>query len=222
MTRGKSFKTLELRDAAYDILEKIQPASVRAVCYKLFTQDLIPNMGKNATGRVSRVLKEAREEDQIPWEWIVDETREAELPCTWDNPSHYAALMQDSFHQDRWQLQSHHVEVWSEKGTIRGTLAPILKEYGVTFRVLHGYSSATTLHDIAEESHYYETRDTPFVALYIGDWDPSGLHMSNADLPQRLADYGGVVEVRRIALCQHDLEDLPSFDLDTKKARFAV
>ena len=43
------------------------------------------------------------------------------------------------------------VEVWSEKGTVRGVLAPILDEYGVGFRVMHGFSSATTVHDIAEE-----------------------------------------------------------------------
>ena len=78
--RGKSCKTMALRHEAAEILEAIQPASVRAVCYKLFTQGLIPNMGKNATNRVGRVLKEAREEGYIPWDWIVDETRKAELP----------------------------------------------------------------------------------------------------------------------------------------------
>ena len=41
--------------------------------------------------------------------------------------------------------------------------------------------------------------------------------MSNVDLPQRLTEYGGVVEVQRIALRQRDLDGLPSFDLDTKK-----
>ena len=39
------------------------------------------------------------------------------------------------------------IEVWSEKGTVRGTLQPVLREFGVTFRVMHGYSSATTLHE---------------------------------------------------------------------------
>ena len=41
MAWGKSFKTLELIQAAYEILEEIQPASVRAVCYKLFNRGLI-------------------------------------------------------------------------------------------------------------------------------------------------------------------------------------
>jgi hypothetical protein len=39
------------------------------------------------------------------------------------------------------------VEVWSEKGTVRGVLDPVLKEYGVGFRVMHGFGSATSVYD---------------------------------------------------------------------------
>ena len=39
--------------------------------------------------------------------------------------------------------------MWSEKGTIRGVLKPVLDEYGVGFRVMHGFGSATEVHDVA-------------------------------------------------------------------------
>jgi hypothetical protein len=47
-----------------------------------------------------------------------------------------------------------------------------------------------------------ETRDSenPLLVLYVGDWDPSGMHMSEVDLPKRLAEYGGSVEIQRMAL----------------------
>ena len=76
------------------------------------------------------------------------------------------------------------VEVWSEKGTIRGTLAPVLQGYGVTFRVMHGYGSATAINQVATESR--EAGKT-LIVFYVGDWDPSGLHMSEVDLERRLA-----------------------------------
>ena len=41
MGRGKSRQSVELIRAAREILEAIQPASVRAVCYQLFNQKLI-------------------------------------------------------------------------------------------------------------------------------------------------------------------------------------
>ena len=61
-------------------------------------------------------------------------------------------------------MQPRRVEVWSEKGTVRGTVAPVLNEYGVTFRVMHGYGSATSIHGIAQE-----TLDStkPITVLYI-------------------------------------------------------
>ncbi len=51
-----------------------------------------------------------------------------------------------------------------------------------------GYGSATSIHGIAQETM---GSDKPFIVLYIGDWDPSGLQMSEIDLPERLARYGG-------------------------------
>ena len=79
-------KSIDLIDAAIRILEEIQPATVRAVCYRLFVEKLIDSMEKANTNKVSRLLVQAREEGGLPWEWIVDETREAECVNTWANP----------------------------------------------------------------------------------------------------------------------------------------
>jgi hypothetical protein len=125
-------------------------------------------------------------------------------------------VVQNSYRRDRWALQPRRVEVWSEKGTVRGTVAPVLEEYGVTFRVMHGYGSATALYGAAGET---AAHDAPLCVFYVGDWDPSGLHMSEVDLPRRLDRYGGNVEFIRAALTEPDVRDpsLPSFDADTKR-----
>jgi len=53
--------------------------------------------------------------------------------------------------------------------------------------------------------------------LYIGDFDPSAMHMSEVDLPGRIDKYDGVVNVTRIALTRDDCTaDLPSFPLEAK------
>lgn len=132
--RGKSKESLRLIEAARQILEEIEPASVRAVCYRLFTMGIIPNMSKGSTGKVSKQLVYARESGIIPWEWIVDETREAESVRTWTDPSEIVRSAVNGYRRDYWQEQPYRIEVWSEKGTVRGTLAPILDEYGVTFQ----------------------------------------------------------------------------------------
>lgn len=226
MSRGKSRRSLELIEACIEILQEIQPATVRAVCYRLFVLGLITSMAKNNTNKVGTQLTWAREQALIPWTWIVDETREVETVSTWADPAAFAETVTRSYRRHKWDAQPARVEVWSEKGTVRGILAPILDKYEVPFRVMHGYASATTMQAI---THTSLSTPQPLVALYVGDWDPSGLHMSEVDLPGRLAKYryleaGASVEgttpvVVRLALAAVDVADpdLPSFDADTKQ-----
>lgn len=214
MSRGRGSRSIRLIEAAKQILSEIQPASVRALCYRLFVAGLILDMGKSSTNSVSRLLRIARENGEVPWSWIVDESREAETVPTWSNPDEIIETAVRTYRRNCWQDQPCLVEVWSEKGTVRGTLSPVLKKYGVTFRVMHGYASATVINDVAEMS---SASPKPLIALYVGDWDPSGKHMSDIDLPERLTRYGGRLELTRIALLRHDLGDLPSFRPQTKR-----
>lgn len=214
--RGKAVKSLALIDAAARILEEIQPASIRAVCYRLFVAGLIPDMSVKYTGMVSKQLVYAREQGLVPWEHVVDETREAERIATWNNPAEIIDVAVRSYRKNYWSMQPAWVEVWSEKGTVRGTLAPVLKNYGVTFRVMHGYGSATSVHGIAEET---ADSDKWLTVLYVGDWDPSGMNMSESDLPRRLRLYDGDADILRIALNDDDVApgtDLPSFEIESK------
>ncbi|MES2360063.1 MAG: hypothetical protein V4529_17110 [Gemmatimonadota bacterium] len=215
--RGKSRRNIDLIEAARAILSDIQPATVRAVCYQLFTRGLIASMAKNETNKVSTQLRDAREAGSIPWAWIVDETREPERINAWENPAAFVETVKRSYRRDRWAMQPEWIEVWSEKGTIRGTLAPVLDDFGVTFRVMHGYGSSTALHQAADDSNGSAKRLT---VLYVGDWDPSGMHMSDVDLPARLARYGGNVEIVRVALTAGDLAGLPSFPAKPSDVRY--
>ena len=145
--------------------------------------------------------------DLIEWDWIVDENRSIERVPTWDEPEDYARCEAETYRRDFWDQQPHRVQVWSEKGTVRGLLAPALDHYAVGFVPVHGFSSATTAHDIAEDD---DGRD--LIVLYVGGFDPSGLFMSEADLPARFARYDGDhVKLTRIALTVEQLEGLPSF-----------
>ena len=199
---------------AGEILAEIHPATVRAVCYRLFVAGVIPDMSKGSTNAVSRRLVWAREQALMPWEWVVDETREAEQSASWRNPEELLRAAVSQYRRDYWQDQPAWVEVWSEKGTVRGTLAPVLDKYGVAFRVMHGYTSATCVNDIVELT---ASRDQPLHVLYVGDWDPSGLHMSEIGLPSRLARYGASVMMHRVALTDENVGvNLPSFPALTK------
>jgi hypothetical protein len=217
--RGKAKASLELIASCRDLLEEIQPASVRAVCYQLFARGLIGSMSKLNTQRVSKQLVWAREQGEIPWEWITDETRAPEWSGGYHDLGNYMEAHLQYAKKDRWDDQPTLIEVWSEKATIGGTIRPVLKKLGVTFRVMHGFGSATSIYNAAQDGIERER-----TVLYVGDFDPSGLYMSEVDLPQRLERYGtgglGGITIMRIALTIDDIMTLklPSFDAAAKKS----
>src|SRR5262245_47023628 len=194
--RGRAQKSIDLIAAMYTAAEAAQPITGRGIGYKLFTAGLIPSMGRSEMQRVYRLLRVAAEQGDIPWEWVVDETRELERVSTWSNPAAYARCVARSYRRDFWTPQPVRGEVWSEKGTVRGVLDPVLDEYAVGFRVMHGFSGATTLYDVSQDDNGKE-----LIVLYVGDFDPSGMWMSERDLPERLSRYGGDhVSLKRIAI----------------------
>ena len=211
--RGRAQRSIDLIDAMYAAAQEANPITGRGIGYKLFTAGLIPSMARNEMQRVYRLLKEAREEGEIPWDWIVDETRSIERVSTWDDPAAYARCVARSYRRDFWNQQPHRVQVWSEKGTVRGVLKPVLDQYAVGFSAVHGFGSATLTYDTAQDD---DGRD--LIVLYVGDFDPSGMYMSEEDLPARFAKYDGDhITLQRIALTVDQLEGLPSFPATDKR-----
>jgi hypothetical protein len=206
-------RSLDLIAAMYAVTEAAHPITGRGVGYKLFSTGLIPSMARKEMQRVYRLLKQARERGDIPWEWIVDETRELEKVSTWANPANYARTVARSYRRDFWDQQPIRVMVVSEKGTVRGLLRPVLDDFAVGFQVMHGFSSATIVHDISEDDD-----GRPLIILYVGDFDPSGMFMSEEDLPNRFSKYDGYhVTLKRIALTRAHVNGLLSFPATDKR-----
>jgi hypothetical protein len=219
--RGRAQATLSLIEVMVEIAREIQPCGVRALAYQLFNRKLIPSMDQKYTRKVSDLSVIAREEGRLPWEWITDRTREEQGVATWDDPAAYARVVQKSYRRNKWADQPTHVSVWSEKATVEGTIRPVLEKYEVPFQVLHGFSGATPVWDAARANLDCDQRT---LILYIGDYDPSGMYMSEVDLPKRLARYStntpadrdvdlgwarwvleaADLEIRRVALTKSD------------------
>src|SRR6516164_7327578 len=108
--RGLAKRSIALIEAMYDAAEAAQPITGRGIGYKLFARRLIPSMSNNDMQRVYRLLKVAREQGDIPWEWIVDETRTLERVPTWNDPAEYAECTVRDYRRDFWKQQPRRVE----------------------------------------------------------------------------------------------------------------
>ena len=92
--RGMAQASIDLIDAMYAEAEAAQPITGRGLGYKLFTRGLIPSM-EGEMQKVYRLLRLAREQGIIPWEWIVDETRSLEQVSTWNDPAAFVASVRN-------------------------------------------------------------------------------------------------------------------------------
>jgi hypothetical protein len=188
----------------------------RGVGYRLLNRGIITTMAD--MGAVYEQLVSAREEGLIPWDWIVDETRELEIGTSYaSKQAAYETLLYNYAHP-LWLSQDYDCEIWSEKGTIRGLIKELLDEFRLGLRVFHGYTSATCIYEVAT------SLQRPMIALYVGDHDPSGCDMRESDIPGRLEKYGnGTAEVdfRVIALTMEQIteHDLPSISAKPKDPR---
>lgn len=215
--RGPSAHNVGLLEKATAIISHGKPMTVRGVCYKLFVVGAIPSMERTETAKVSRLLVYAREHGHVNWADIVDESRQIERLSNWHNLEDFARTIQRAYRRDYWASQPYNLQVWSEKSTVAGVLRPVLDTWGVPFMAVHGFGSATAMHDLAIESAD-DQRTT--IILYVGDHDPSGMCMSEVDMPNRIAQYGGRVLIRRVALAASDVRALPDFAAKPTDPRF--
>jgi hypothetical protein len=150
--RGLAQKSESLIEASRQILAEIHPSTVRGVCYQLFTRGLITSMGAKDVRTVQRLLVMARERNIIPWHHIVDETRQEEGVSAWNSLGDFGETIVYAYRRDFWQHQKAWIKVFSEKATIGGVVRPVLREFAIDFQILHGFGSATSVYDVAQQS----------------------------------------------------------------------
>ena len=121
-----------------------------------------------------------------------------ERTATWDDPADYARCVARSYRRDFWIQQPHRIRSLVRR---KAPCAACLPRCSIRSRRRLSSSARISaaplrLYDIAEDD---DGRD--LIVLYVGDYDPSGMFMSEEDLPARFTKYDGDhVKLRRIAL----------------------
>ncbi len=157
--------------------------------------------------------EELAPEYSIPPEWIVDEHRESIVPNVWKDAAGYVNAVRKSYHKDLWQDQPSYVEVWSEKGTVLGSIREVTERYGITVRVAHGFASAGMETVIGS---LFETIKKDITVFYLGDHDPSGHCIEQDLLSKVITSSGKRFTMKRLAIHADDIE---AFNLPPQKIK---
>jgi len=162
-------------------LKAYRPLTLRQVYYQLVGKGYIENK-VSEYGMLSRLLKQARLEGYIPWEWIEDRVRAYHDLTGWSGAEAFieASLegFLDGYQRDLLQSQNVYLEIWIEKDALSSIFTRVARPYTVPVVVCRGFSSVSFLNDYRERLKYQRSKAP--VLLYFGDFDPSGVEMLEA------------------------------------------
>jgi len=185
--------------------------TLRQVFYLLVSHHGYPNE-KQAYNKLGKALVKARQEGTVDADRILDLSRPEYI-----NNSSYQSFLErarsdfktliNDFDLDKWSLQPIYCETWIEKEALSRVIAPVCKKYSVNEIVGRGYSSYTQIRRAVKRL----PEDKKVIILYIGDFDPPGLHIEEK-LKERLLDEASrrgkhlQLDVRRVALTYEQIQ----------------
>jgi hypothetical protein len=217
-------ETEALRQSLYDIVAAGQPMTVRSVFYRAVAAGLVHKNEGEYRQTVDRLLVKMRKGGELPYEWIVDDTRWAQKPDTFSCLDDAVAAWRDSYQRELWDGQPSYVEVWCEKHALSGVLSPVTSKWHVPLLLSHGFFSTTCLHDRGE---IMEDQDRPVTIYYVGDHDPSGVDIERnaaAEMRERHAP-GADLTVKRLAvtpdqIVEYGLQTRPTKPKDSRTKKW--
>ncbi|MCH9000581.1 MAG: hypothetical protein IID48_20275 [Proteobacteria bacterium] len=203
-----------IKSAIERLLNAENPMTVRQVFYRLVSLGVIDKTEAEYKTTVCRLLADMRRKGDIPYSWIADNTRWMRKPATYSNLEQAVQETAQFYRRRLWDDQEVYVEVWLEKDALSGVLYPITAQYDVPLMVTRGYPSLSFLHSAAEG---ILDEDKPTFLYYIGDHDPSGVHIPQkveADLREMAP--GAEIHFERIAV---NIDQIEAWNLPTRPTK---
>jgi hypothetical protein len=164
-----------LRDAIIAVIVDDPPMTVRQVFYQLVSRGVIEKSEAQYKGTVIRLMTEMRFSGDLPWENVVDESRQVRNTQTFDNVQDAVAQTVEFYRRSALAQSNDYLEIWCEKDALTGALWDVTSDYDVPLMVSHGMSSITFLHGTALEIQKAAQHGKRSFIYQFGDHDPSGV-----------------------------------------------
>jgi hypothetical protein len=164
----------EVRAAILDVLTD-HPQTVRQVFYQLVTRGIIEKTEAEYQRTVIRLLTEMRLDGQVPWDWIVDESRRARITQTFDNIADALADTARFYRRSALRECSDYVQIWCEKEALTGIIWGVASEYDVPVFPSKGMPSLTLVYDSFISIKHAAKADKQSYLYQFGDHDPTGV-----------------------------------------------
>jgi hypothetical protein len=159
----------------------------RQLYYQLVAGDMIPN-AVEIYKRICTFLTDARYGGYIDWESIEDRGRVPSMPLEFNDIKERMELALNNYRLKRWSDQEYYVELYCEKQAMESVFKPVAQKYHIFFGYNKGYSSASTMYDLAQRVKEQIVNGKICIILYAGDHDASGKDMIR-DVRERITEF---------------------------------
>ena len=126
-------------------------------------------------GTVIRLMTEMRLSGELPYRWVVDESRRVRITQTFDNVQDAVEHTARFYRRSALAQSDDYVEIWSEKDALAGAMWDVTSDYDVPLMVSRGMPSITFLHGSALEIRRAAEDGKRSYIYQFGDHDPSGV-----------------------------------------------
>jgi hypothetical protein len=166
-----------LRAVIVQELKADHPQTLRGLFYRLVSRGAVEKTEAEYKGTVGRLVTDMRRAGELPYGWVVDQTRMVRRPITFGGPEEALRRTAELYRRSLWDDADTIPEIWSEKDAITGVLVQETIPWDVGLFPCKGYGSVSFLHAAAETIFDRFRQDRRTVIYYLGDHDPSGVDM---------------------------------------------
>jgi hypothetical protein len=111
-----------VRDTIIEVIEDDPPMTVRRVFFQLVARGVIEKSEQQDQGTVIRLMTEMRLSGELPYKWVVDESRRVRITQTYDNVEDAIERTAEFYRHSALAQSNSYVEIWSEKDTLAGAM----------------------------------------------------------------------------------------------------
>ena len=188
----------ELTEKVKALTDRLGSLTVRQIYYQLVA-DRLKNCLR-AYHNLSGKLTDLRRQGKISCDSINDKGRRAEKGSSWTSPKEFFQTVSQAYRRDPQQGQPIYMEIWSEKVV---AITDLADKYDITARTGDGFPSISAIY---EASKRFKKAKKPGLILYLGDFDPSGLSMTNAMENDFKNTFHVDVDIHRVLLLEEDID----------------
>jgi DNA topoisomerase VI subunit A len=200
-----------IRNAIKEVLKSDHPENIRQVYYALVVNGVIEKTEQEYQHTVIRLCGEMRWQDEISWNWIIDESRITHENQTYDSIADAVEDTAKFYRKSALRDCPDHVEIWVEKAGLGSIIWKEASEYDVPTVISKGMPSLSQLYECSKRIAYAAANGKITYIYQFGDHDPSGCLIPEV-IKARIKQFCErwdchLPEIERIALTKEQIDE---------------